>query len=332
MGLRARPGLDHLSPPASETRKCPRLAHTSPSSGDLGDFLRAIGAEQAFLTTLTFCCLQMSPRAPFLTAPDYVFYLRRQVDKERAEFVDNEDAKENSFNGSMDMPKLSDLLHKLSEDLRGASAGQVKTIFPHFAFVTNKPHYRFVDDFVSEPNSGLTWLLDILRLSLNRQQCPGMVVSDAKESASNKGKLLKTRDRQHLLKRAMVNALRRRDACLSLRLSTLVWCLRRVQLTCHPGVRALALRNKWPLWRSLEALWKRCSLDSECIRRRQTGSVNKQQNKKCPRRCAARVGLGEISDPVRAYRYANESANRSAPACTYLNFGLKINSLLLTTG
>lgn len=68
---------------------------------------------------------------------------------------------------------------------------------------------RFVEDIIGEQNnglgSGLELILDILRLSLNRQQCPGMVLTNQKEGWNgNKGKQLKTRDRQHLLKRAMV--------------------------------------------------------------------------------------------------------------------------------
>lgn len=64
----------------------------------------------------------MSPRAPFLTSSDYVFYLRRHLDKEQAEFSDNEDSGKENYH-SLDMPRLSDLLHNLIEDLQSASAG-----------------------------------------------------------------------------------------------------------------------------------------------------------------------------------------------------------------
>ncbi|KAI1301881.1 hypothetical protein HDE_03034 [Halotydeus destructor] len=135
----------------------------------------------------------MSPRAPFLTATDYVFYLRRQVDKEQleTEFGHSQDGgKENMYNStSIEMPRLSDLLHKLSDDLKAAPQG-------------------FVDDFGNETNNGISCLLDILRISLNRQQCPGMVFSNytAEGNAiTTARKQLKSRDKQNLLKKAMTD-------------------------------------------------------------------------------------------------------------------------------
>lgn len=83
-----------------------------------------------------------------------------------------------------------------------------------------------MDDFIYEPNNGISILMDILRSSLNQQQCPGMVFSQSKEqmrlnganggggksskkngqqqSAAGNSKLMKTKERQFALKRAMV--------------------------------------------------------------------------------------------------------------------------------
>ncbi|RWS25816.1 hypothetical protein B4U80_13039 [Leptotrombidium deliense] len=124
----------------------------------------------------------MSPRPAFLSASDYVFYLRKQVEKEKEEIY--YECKENAYPASsvsVESPKLSELLRKLDEDLRIAGGS-------------------FVDDFAEEPNNGVCWLLDLLRISLNRQQTPGTAISNKEESNN---KLIRNRDRQHQFKRAM---------------------------------------------------------------------------------------------------------------------------------
>lgn len=65
----------------------------------------------------------MTPRPPFLSAFDYIFYLKRQLEKERNEYGydSGDDCKDYSdplMGLSIEAPKLSDLLQKLSEDLK----------------------------------------------------------------------------------------------------------------------------------------------------------------------------------------------------------------------
>ncbi|XP_074594922.1 multiple wing hairs isoform X2 [Brevipalpus obovatus] len=138
---------------------------------------------------------KMAPRPPFLSAYDYTFYLKRQLEKERIESgglddSDDEILKDKGYSDplmglSIETPKLSDLLIKLAEDLRSHRGS-------------------FVDDFIDEPQNGISWILDLLRSSLNRQQCPGMVISGNRDQPI-KGKIVKNRERQHHLKRAMTD-------------------------------------------------------------------------------------------------------------------------------
>lgn len=76
-----------------------------------------------------------------------------------------------------------------------------------------------------EPNNGISLIMDILRSSLNAQQCPGMVFSEKQSlngshnsnnnhhpGSANRNNIIsnrsmKTRDRQFMLKRAMVSSL-----------------------------------------------------------------------------------------------------------------------------
>lgn len=63
----------------------------------------------------------MVPRPPFLSAFDYIFYLKRQLEKERTDYDSGDDCKEyvDPLIGlSIETPNLSDLLKKLAEDLK----------------------------------------------------------------------------------------------------------------------------------------------------------------------------------------------------------------------
>mgnify|MGYP007030524579 CR=1 FL=1 len=67
----------------------------------------------------------MGPRLPFLTASDYVFYLQRQIEKDKCENHENNrfiDSFANNNGGGFDpeLPKLSELLRRLVDDLKYA--------------------------------------------------------------------------------------------------------------------------------------------------------------------------------------------------------------------
>ncbi|XP_064478490.1 uncharacterized protein LOC135391892 isoform X2 [Ornithodoros turicata] len=81
-----------------------------------------------------------NPRPPYLTATDYVFYLKRQSRKgrgERTSPVSHEDA-------MVELTNFTELMRRLKEDLRSS-------------------YSSFVEEFVSEPNDGVTLLLDLLK-------------------------------------------------------------------------------------------------------------------------------------------------------------------------
>ena len=96
-----------------------------------------------------------------------------------------------------------------------------------------------MDDFCSDNNNGISLLLDILRNSLNQQQCPGMVFSAPKRESSpqsalhsnSKGKEMNIRSKQLLLKKAMVSNLYSRGSYLQSFVTMLfvyILCLERV--------------------------------------------------------------------------------------------------------
>jgi len=63
----------------------------------------------------------MSPRQPFLTASDYIFYIELHIQKEKGENYDQHNRldTDSSLQGyNSDLPKLSELLQKLVEDLQ----------------------------------------------------------------------------------------------------------------------------------------------------------------------------------------------------------------------
>ncbi|XP_053208231.1 probable serine/threonine-protein kinase DDB_G0282963 isoform X2 [Panonychus citri] len=192
---------------------------------------------------------KMTPRPPFLSPFDYIFYLKRQVEKEKLENsnYESDGLKDNSYQGglSIETPKLSELLRKLAEDLRIAQGS-------------------FVDEFIDEPHHGISWLLDLLRSSLNRQQCPGMVISGGREQP-NKNKMIKNRDRQHQLKRAMTDEY---DCLLCLKYATTANSKALVKILSHRnGLLTLASCIVSNLTKSrviaLELLTKVCNIDPE---------------------------------------------------------------------
>ncbi|XP_050032481.2 uncharacterized protein mwh isoform X1 [Dermacentor andersoni] len=107
-----------------------------------------------------------SPRPPYLTATDYVFYVKRQTQRENNQHHHHHHNHHNNQNGGGncrsltssggDQPALSpedamveltnftELMRRLKEDLRSS-------------------YSSFVEEFVSEPNDGVTLLLDLLK-------------------------------------------------------------------------------------------------------------------------------------------------------------------------
>lgn len=71
---------------------------------------------------------------------------------------------------------------------------------------------RFVEDFIEEPNQGISCLLDYLKICLNRQQSPmsipytnGMSNDFNKFQNANYNQAQRNRDRQRAMKCAMVS-------------------------------------------------------------------------------------------------------------------------------
>ena len=63
----------------------------------------------------------MSPRQPFLNASDYIFYLQLHIEKERGDNYDENghlDSDASLKRCDSDLPKLSELLRKLVDDLQ----------------------------------------------------------------------------------------------------------------------------------------------------------------------------------------------------------------------
>ncbi|XP_037286540.2 multiple wing hairs [Rhipicephalus microplus] len=102
-----------------------------------------------------------SPRPPYLTATDYVFYVKRQTQRENNNHHNhhshqNGGGRSLTSSGGGDQPALSpedamveltnftELMRRLKEDLRSS-------------------YSSFVEEFVSEPNDGVTLLLDLLK-------------------------------------------------------------------------------------------------------------------------------------------------------------------------
>ncbi|XP_049273479.1 uncharacterized protein LOC119399065 [Rhipicephalus sanguineus] len=102
-----------------------------------------------------------SPRPPYLTATDYVFYVKRQTQRENNHHHNhhnhqNGGGRSLTSSGGGEQPALSpedamveltnftELMRRLKEDLRSS-------------------YSSFVEEFVSEPNDGVTLLLDLLK-------------------------------------------------------------------------------------------------------------------------------------------------------------------------
>ncbi|XP_076314650.1 formin-like protein 1 [Tachypleus tridentatus] len=110
-------------------------------------------------------------RPSYLSAKNYVFFLGRQVTKDRGLEVSESTASENeSF--IVELPKLCDLLRKLKDDLRCDSED-------------------FLEEFVSEPQNGVIVLLELLKTCHGRQ------------SNQEKNKSVRHQERQHVLKKVL---------------------------------------------------------------------------------------------------------------------------------
>lgn len=76
----------------------------------------------------------MTPKPSFLTPLDYTFYLRKLVEREKQANYDYDlsNVKENSLTAiglAIETPKLSELIHKLAEDLKSSSGKSVSTVY-----------------------------------------------------------------------------------------------------------------------------------------------------------------------------------------------------------
>ncbi|XP_022258865.1 uncharacterized protein LOC111089904 isoform X2 [Limulus polyphemus] len=125
---------------------------------------------QVFVRNETSEPIQPSSRPQHSSAKDYIFYLRRQVAKDRGLEVSESVGSENE-GFTIELPKL---LNRLEDELRC-------------------DHRNFLQDFVSEPQNGTVWLLDLLKSCHSRQ-----INQDKHGSVQNK-------ERKHLLKRALTD-------------------------------------------------------------------------------------------------------------------------------
>lgn len=115
-----------------------------------------------------------SPRPPYLTATDYVFYLKRQTQRERSYSSGSESPSSKGIvltqeDAMVELTNFTELMRRLKEDLRSS-------------------YSSFVEEFVSEPNDGVTLLLDLLKTY--------------RRSGSENGRCLSTRARQQQAKKA----------------------------------------------------------------------------------------------------------------------------------
>ncbi|XP_037570996.1 uncharacterized protein LOC119453076 isoform X1 [Dermacentor silvarum] len=132
-----------------------------------------------------------SPRPPYLTATDYVFYVKRQTQRENNHHHNHHNNHNNQNGGGNcrsltssggDQPPLSpedamveltnftELMRRLKEDLRSS-------------------YSSFVEEFVSEPNDGVTLLLDLLK-------------TYRRSTGADHGRYASTRARQQQAKKA----------------------------------------------------------------------------------------------------------------------------------
>ncbi|XP_022253796.1 uncharacterized protein LOC106469548, partial [Limulus polyphemus] len=139
---------------------------------------------QAFVKNGTSEPIQSAPRPSYLSAKNYVFFLGRQVAKERGLEVSETTVSENeSF--IVELPKLCDLLRKLKDDLRS-------------------DYENFLEEFVSEPQNGVMLLLELLKICHGRQ------------SNQERNKSVRNQERQTILKKALSDEY---DSLLCLKLS-----------------------------------------------------------------------------------------------------------------
>lgn len=93
-----------------------------------------------------------SPRPPYLTATDYVFYVKRQTQRDQQHRACSNGSDSSASNGivlsqedaMVELTNFTELMRRLKEDLRSS-------------------YSSFVEEFVSEPNDGVTLLLDLLK-------------------------------------------------------------------------------------------------------------------------------------------------------------------------
>ncbi|KAK8756623.1 hypothetical protein V5799_000675 [Amblyomma americanum] len=143
---------------------------------------------RVYLSHLCIFSSQASPRPPYLTATDYVFYVKRQTQRENSHHNNHLHHQNGGANcrsvtsSGGDQPALSpedamveltnftELMRRLKEDLRSS-------------------YSSFVEEFVSEPNDGVTLLLDLLK-------------TYRKSTGVDHGRYASTRARQQQAKKA----------------------------------------------------------------------------------------------------------------------------------
>lgn len=118
-----------------------------------------------------------SPRPPYLTATDYVFYVKRQTQRDQHHRACSNGSDSSASNGivlsqedaMVELTNFTELMRRLKEDLRSS-------------------YSSFVEEFVSEPNDGVTLLLDLLKTY--------------RRSAPENSRCISTRARQQQAKKA----------------------------------------------------------------------------------------------------------------------------------
>ncbi|XP_077526334.1 multiple wing hairs [Haemaphysalis longicornis] len=129
-----------------------------------------------------------SPRPPYLTATDYVFYVKRHTQRENNNHHHHHNGRVMTSSGGdhsgvvlspedamVELTNFTELMRRLKEDLRSS-------------------YSSFVEEFVSEPNDGVTLLLDLLK-------------TYRRSTGPDNGRYASTRARQQQAKKAQFEEL-----------------------------------------------------------------------------------------------------------------------------